>query len=133
MPEKIIPETQLDALFIVGQAWSYLMKKNPVIFWPLTFYLLFGGGIFAYNYFTANKFEVKEAKPLGAEFSIMPKAYAGGIPIRFEGKTWGYADTNFVAVVRIDAPGIVVYDKRSKRVFNVEFSSPEDFRKQMSK
>jgi len=127
------PKSQMEALTIVSKAWMWLVKNNPIVFAPLTAWMLFGGFYFGWKIWVAPTFEIKEAKPIGAEFSIMPKSYAGGIPIQFNGKTWGYADTTFIAIVRSDEPSIVVYDKKSKKVWTVDFNSMEDIRKQMRK
>jgi hypothetical protein len=79
------PKTEKEAWGMVFSGWRFLLttrietitdivKKG--IYWPLTFYMLFGGSIFAYNYFTVDKFEIKEFGNNTTEFSLMPQAYA---------------------------------------------------------
>lgn len=79
------PKTEKEAWRMIISGWRFLLltrietitdivKKG--IYWPLTFYMLFGGGIFAYNYFTVDKFEIKEFGEATTEFSLIPSAYA---------------------------------------------------------
>ena len=131
------PETQMEALSMVGKSWYWLVTKNPVVFIPLTFWMLFGGGIFFYNYVSADKVTIKEAKPISEntdiKFSIVPQAYATGdqgVPIRYNGQLWGYEDTNFVAKVDKNRPIILVYDKRTKEVKEVSFDLDLKYRLQ---
>lgn len=139
MPAPKLPKTTREALNMVKRGWFFLLKKNPAIFAPLTFWMLFGGFIFLYNYVDADKFTVKEAKPLSEtvspSFSIVPQALAGdkrsGIPIYFNKQLWGYEDTTFVAKVASDRPVILVYDKQTKKVFEIEFSSGRDIKRQL--
>jgi hypothetical protein len=140
MPRKkyIEPKTQMEAMKIIIQVWTWLITRNPAIFIPFTGWMLFGGFYFAYKTWVAPTFDIQEAKPLSenVSFSIIPQAFAGGepgVPIKYNGQLWGYADTTFVATVRADAPGIIVYDKKNKKVYSVDFNSQEDFRKQMRK
>jgi len=134
MPRKKVtikePETQVEALKMVAQIWGWLLKRNPAIFLPLTLWMLFGGGIYFYNYMSADKVSIKDAVPLSenkTEFSIMPQAVAGGnandVPIVFNNQLWGYEDTTFVAKVDKHRPIILVYNKVTKEVKQVEFET----------
>lgn len=127
----------MEAMKIIIQVWTWLIARNPAIFLPFTAWMLFGGFYFAYKTWVAPTFNIEEARPLSevTSFSIMPEAHAamGGEPIMFSGKLWGYEDKRFIAKVRIDAPSIIVFDQQTGRVYNVNFNSQEDIRKQMSK
>ena len=121
---------------MAAKAWTWLITKNPIVFIPLTFWMLFGGGIFLYNYVATDKVTIKNAEPLSEnaiELSLIPKAFAGGdksMPIVYNGRLWGYEDTNFVAKVDKDRPIILVYDKRSKEVKQVSFDLDLKYRLQ---
>jgi len=135
MPPRV-PKTTKEALNMVKRGWMFLLKKNPAVFAPLSFWMLFGGFIFLYNYVDADKFTVKEAQPLSqSSFNIMPQAVAsemgGGVPIVFNNQLWGYEDTTFIAKVAIDRPILLVYDKISKKVYEIEFSPGRDIKQQM--
>lgn len=129
MPTRkvIIPKTTNEAIEMIKRGWWFLAKKYPVFVAPLSFWMIFGGAIFMYNYVAADRFEVKEAKPLSqptsANFSIMPQAYAGGDgpPIIFNGQLWGYEDTRFIVKAVANKPILLVYDQISKKVYEVEF------------
>ena len=124
------PETQMEAIKMITNLWGWLIKKNPAIFLPLTLWMLFGGGIYLYNYLSADKVTIKNAVPLSenkTEFSIMPKAVAGGnpsdTPILYNGRLWGYEDTMWVAKVDKYRSIILVYNKITKEVKQVEFDT----------
>jgi len=126
MPARV-PKTTREALNMIKRGWMFLIKKNPAVFAPLTFWMLFGGFIFIYKYIDADTFQVKEAKPIGqvTSFSIMPQAFAGeknGPPITFNNQVWGYEDTTFVVKAVSDRPILLVYDKVTKKVYEVEFA-----------
>jgi len=137
-------KTTKEALSMIRRGWLFLLKKNPAITIPLSFWMIFGGFIFLYNYVDADKFTIREAKPIGAlyqpttpKLKIMPEALAetnlGGIPIIFNGQIWGYEDTTFTAKVAIDRPVLLVYDKISKKVYEVEFTANRDVKMQLQK
>ena len=118
-------QTQAEAWMTIAKTWVWLTKKNPLIMGPLTFYLLFGGAIFGYNYLSVDKMEVEKAVPLGeqVQFSVMPKAYAGqGVPIVWMGKTWGYEDTTMVVKKVLNENFLLVYDKVAGSVSKVRYS-----------
>ena len=120
---------------MVGKGWLWLGKKYPIVVVPLTCWMLFGGGVYLYNYMTSNKVQIKEAEPIGQvvdstktrDFSVFPLAYAepntntNGPPIMFSGKLWGYEDTTLIAKAVIGKPYILVYDKKQQKVFRVDF------------
>ena len=120
-----VPKTSKEAMNMVKRGWMFLLKKNPAIFIPLTCWMLFGGAIFVYKYVAANTFEVKEAKPIGeaVSFSIMPQAIAGDIsnPVVFNNKVWGYEDTTLTVKALKDRSVLLVYDKVTRKVYEVEF------------
>ena len=125
-----VPKTTKEALNMVKRGWMFLLKKNPTIFAPLTFWMVFGGFIFLYNYVSADKFSIKEAKPIGAvetrSYGIIDRAIAAqkpsGVPIIFNNQLWGYEDTTFIAKVDANRPILLVFDKTTKRVYQVEFT-----------
>jgi len=132
MPRRKInvkePENQVEAMKMIAKLWGWLLKKNPAIFLPLTLWMLFGGLVYGYNYLSADKVTIKNAVPLSentTQFSIMPQAVAQknpkDIPIIYNGQLWGYEDTNFVAKVDNRRPIILVYNKITKEVKQVEF------------
>lgn len=121
-----VPKTTKEALNMVKRGWIFLLKRNPTIFAPLTFWMIFGGFIFLYQYVDADKFMVKEAKPIGqsVSFSIMPQAIAennNDNPVMFGNKIWGYEDTTLIVKALIDRPVLLVYDKINRKVYEVEF------------
>ena len=120
-----VPKTSKEAMNMVKRGWMFLLKKNPAIFVPLTFWILFGGFIFLYQYVDADKFIMKEAKPIGesVSFSIMPQAIAGNNnnPVVFNNKVWGYEDTTLIVKALKDRPVLLVYDKITQKVYEVEF------------
>jgi hypothetical protein len=132
-----LPRTTKEAIDMIRKGWMFLMKKYPIFVTPLTFWMVFGGFIFLYNYTSADKFEIKEAKPLGeiTPSSFMPTAFAiqktDGIPIIFNDQKWGYEDTTFIAKVAKDRPVLLVYDKISKKVYEIGFSSNRDVKMQL--
>jgi len=107
----------------MSKMWGWLLRKYPILYAPLTFWMVFGGAIYGYQYATSETFELKDAVPLGesVNFSVMPQALAGqqGPPVVFGGRTWGYEDTNFVAKVLADQPVILVYNKKTGAVKQV--------------
>lgn len=125
------PKTTKEAATMVSKGWLWLAKKYPAVLLPLTLWMLFGGGIFLYNYTAANKIQIKEAQPISQvvqpkafDFSIVQSAYAGiqpGNPIIFNGQLWGYEDTTLTVKAVKDSPLLLVYDKKTKRVYQVEF------------
>lgn len=136
-PRTREPKTQIEALTMIAKIWGWLIKKNPAIFLPLTFWMLFGGAYYAYNYIVTDKVNIKDAQPLSenkSEISIMPQAVAGeqvGNPIIFNGKLWGYEDTTYIAKVDKLRPVILVYNKNTKEVKQVEFEV--SFNKQLKR
>ena len=138
MPVRRTPKTTREALNMIKRAWLFLIKRNPAVFAPLTFWMIFGGSIFLYNYVDADKFSIKEAKPIGQvvspSFDIVPKAFAGqrndGPPIVFDGKIWGYEDITFVVKAVNDKPVLLVYDTITKKVYEVEFAG-RDYKRQL--
>ena len=140
MPHHV-PKTTKEAMNMVQRGWLFLLKKNPAIFAPLTFWMFFGGFIFLYNYVDADKFTVKEAKPLSQvtspSFSIIPQAVAaqpggqrGDIPITFNKQVWGYEDTTLIVKADKYHPILLVFDKITQKVYEVEFTG-RDYRTKM--
>jgi len=148
MPTKK-PHTEKEAFRMVMCGWKFLLTNRidsivdvvkKSFYWPLTLYMLFGGAIFGYKYFIADTFKIEKAEPISEvrqpEFSLMPTAYAQqstDIPIMWDGRKWGFADTNYIAKVGT-LPGsnqlyIFVYNKLTRDVNKVFFST--DIRKQM--
>lgn len=142
----IDPETLSEAMTMVQKGWFWLLKKQPAIALPLTLWMLFGGGIFLYNYLSADKFEVKEAKPIGESlqiqqntpitlnFSPMPQAVAAqtrGKEIRWNNKLYGYEDVDYIAKVAEGQSKILVYHWPTKKVYQIDFDT--DYKMQMMK
>jgi hypothetical protein len=141
MPVKSrTPKTTKEAMTMVQRGWTFLLKRNPTIFAPLTLWMLFGGFIFIYKYVDADTFEVKEAKPISqvvTPFSIVPQAFAEdknawGVPIIFNNQIWGYEDTTLIAKVDKTRPILLVYDKIAKKVYEVEFHG-SDYKTQLKR
>jgi hypothetical protein len=130
MPVRRTPKTTKEAFNMIKRAWLFLLKRNPAVFAPLTFWMIFGGFIFLYNYVSADKFTIKEAKPIGQvvspSLSLTPQAFAeekaDGPPIVFDGKVWGYEDVSFIVKAVSGQPVLLVYDTITKKVYEVEFA-----------
>jgi len=127
---KKIPKTTAEALEMIKKGWFFMLKKYPIFFYPLTLWMIFGGGIFLYQYITTDTFTIKELKkPLTsqASFNIIDYAYAtekDDIPIIFNGEFWGaYEDTTLEVKAVKDKPILLVYDKILKKVYQVDFKS----------
>jgi len=128
------PHTEREAWNYVMKGWMFLltnkaqsitdiMKKG--FYWPLTFYMLFGGGIFSYNYFTADKVSIGEIKKLGeipASSKVQTALYYGGDPIIINGNTIGlFYDPNFIAYAATN--GILfLYDKRTREGIPIQLA-----------
>lgn len=149
MPRKRVikePNTKEEAQEMVKKGWWWLMKKFPIIMYPITVWLMFGGLVFLYNYLVADKYSVRDAIPLGevrtqethVPFTFFPTATAApsmgdpkGPPIYWEiidensgekiRKLWGYEDTTFEAKKVQGMPYILLYDKVDLKVKVVEF------------
>jgi len=132
------PKTTKEATTMIAKAWLWLSKKYPVFILPLTLWMIFGGVIYFYNYMTADKFQIKEAQPISqfeqpkSDFSIMPYAVAAepqinyrgnGIPIVFNNQLWGYEDTTLVVKAVKDKSLLLVYNKKTHKVYQVVFES----------
>lgn len=142
---KIIdPKTSKEAISMIQKGWFWFLRKYPTLSIPLTVWMLFGGVYFSYTNFIADKFEVKKAQPIG-EFSPIQQEHGGwsimssaeaaeqdrsGVPIRWNKQLWGYEDTTFVAKVLKGSPAILVLDKKSGEVVEVQFYGT-DYKKQM--
>ena len=100
MPRKLKhrePTNDKEAWECVVSALVFFFRKRPLKT-AIAVVLFFGApGIVTYQYFTTDRVEIKEAKPIGenVQFEVQPKAYAGGEPIIWNGKTWGYEDPRF--------------------------------------
>lgn len=142
----IDPETFTEAITMVQKGWFWFLKKYTAISLPLTLWMIFGGGIFLYNYLSADKFEVKEAKPIGEShqiqqntpitlnFSPMPQAVAAqtaGKEIRWNNKLYGYEDIDYTAKVVNGQPMILVYHWPTKKVYQIDFYT--DYKMQMKR
>ena len=135
---------------MIVRGWLWLLRHYPVVAGPLTLWMLFGGGIFLYNYMTANKFELKAAHPIGQILSPMPeymktgaRSYMmstawsepapGGRPIVFEGKLWGYENENLEVRAVAGKSILLVHDRQTHQVYEVEFETGSTYEKQLSK
>ena len=112
---------------MVQKGWLFLLKKYPAIIAPFTAWMIFGGAIFGYNYFIADKVSIGDVKTFGElvtpstetpiELSLMPQAYAGprGEKIMIDGKETGYYyNPRYVAYVTPDGQ-IFIYDKSTRK------------------
>lgn len=96
--------------------------------------LLGSGGVLNVNALmemaTTERVEIRQAtprtaEPTGANFSLHSQATAGeqqkkGVPIVWGGVVWGYADTNFITHKLLGYPIILIKDKRTNAVVEVE-------------
>ena len=118
---------------MIAKLWIWLIKKQPLIYAPLTPYLLFGGLWFGIQYFSADKVTLQDAVPIGQEFSVTPKAYAGAEPLMINGKQYGWIDASFECWKLAGDNALLVYHKPTGTIKRVQFDFNPEQLKQKSK
>jgi hypothetical protein len=66
----------------------------------------------------------------------MPTAHAqskSGVPIIFDGKLWGYEDTDLEVKAVLGKPTLLVHNKMTHRVYEVEFYGGSNYQQKLGK
>jgi len=130
--ETIKPTNTNDAVDFILAGLGYFLKhhfkKTAIVL-----LLIFGSMLYVIiDYATTNKINIKDLKPIGAEFSIIPQAFAqtkqGKESIVIDGKYYGEADTNYIIYKMKTSNELVIYNKQYKYGFRYEIPALEKFR-----
>lgn len=112
-------------LMISGYAY-FLFKDVKTRVITLTVTALAIGGILwgGYTYATTDKVKIKEFKPIGQAFSLMPMALADGKnEIIINGKIYGHYDENYQVWKLSGEDVLVVYNKLTNKVIGIDMPS----------
>lgn len=132
--EIIEVETGEEAMNYMWIGFSYYLRKHTYKT-VVAILLLFGSTLYiVYDHILPDKAKIQEAKPLDEpagmkiDLSLMPNVYAAedGTPIIFNGKVYGYEDTDIIVKKVKDKDLFLIYNTVTKKVYSVDLytSSP---------
>ena len=108
---------------------GYYLRTKTIVTFALLSWMLFGGVVGIGLWYFKDSLQIKKAEPIGAEFSLIPQAYAGGEPIIINGRTYGYVDPTVKVWKLAGESTLLLYDTKSGAIVRMDSPAMGDLKR----
>lgn len=120
------PQTDREAWSLIMTGIAYFLSTHFKVT-VLILIAMLTGLVFGALFFASKGYDIQQVLPSShLETGLMPSAFAGGEPIKFGNKEYPFArDPGFEVVKIMDQPAVLIWEKKTDRVFKVWISELE--------